>query len=767
MGVCRKGMVSLLGIILSAGLILGLVRADLAADKQALLDFIASVPHARSPNWNKDTSVCQSWRGVACNADGSVVISLRLPGIGLRGVIPVNTLGRLSGIQVLSLRMNSLSGPFPSDLLNLRNLTGLYLQYNNLSGLLPQDLSVWGNLTALDLSNNSLNGSIPSSISNLTHLVSLDLANNSLSGDIPELNVPSLQQLNLANNNLTGKVPQSLLRFPSSAFQGNHLLTESAPPPAVQVEPPQTSQPPVTTPAGKSSGLSESALLGIILGGCVLGFIVAALLMVFCFSKPEESVDTGKKVEKKEGSSKKKAVADDQEKDNKITFFAGCNYAFNLEDLLRASAEVLGKGTFGTTYKAALEDGTMVVVKRLKDLHVPRRDFEQQMEVVGKVNHENVAPLRAYYCSKDEKLLIYDYYSRGSLSTNLHDKGERRAPLDWGSRLQIAITAARGVAHLHTQNGGKFYHGNLKASNILLNSQGSAYVIDSGLPTIMNPITPGSKRAAGYRAPEVTDTRRATQASDVYSFGVLLLELLTGKSPLHSAGGEESLHLVRWVHSVVREEWTSEVFDLQLLRYPNIEEDMVEMLRIGMACVDKIPDRRPKMFEVMKMIEEIKRAGSNTNRPSSEIRSEGSTSPVIVREIGASSKTPSQVSGSSTLQTQVNSAALQANADSQLHSQVNLAALQSQLDSESQAPKSEVQASSPAKQSLDDTAPQTLEKPVAVKSQEISAQQTQANSAAVQAQADAAIQAQVNSAALQSQVDSSTPQQHANANIPS
>uniref|UniRef100_A0A2P2J620 Protein kinase domain-containing protein n=1 Tax=Rhizophora mucronata TaxID=61149 RepID=A0A2P2J620_RHIMU len=123
-------------------------------------------------------------------------------------------------------------------------------------------------------------------------------------------------------------------------------------------------------------------------------------------------------------------------------------------------------------------------------------------------------------------------------------------------------------------------------------------------------------RAAGYRAPEVTDTRKATQASDVYSFGVLVLELLTGKSPIQAAGGDEIVHLVRWVHSVVREEWTAEVFDVELLRYPNIEEEMVEMLQIGMNCVARIPERRPKMPEVVKMVEGIRQSNTENRRSS-------------------------------------------------------------------------------------------------------------------------------------------------------
>lgn len=106
---------------------------------------------------------------------------------------------------------------------------------------------------------------------------------------------------------------------------------------------------------------------------------------------------------------------------NKLIFFQGTPYSFNLEDLLRASAEVLGKGTSGTTYTAILEEGTTVVVKRLREVVCGKREFEQQMKAIGKVqSHPNILPLGAYYHSKDEKLLVYDHVPAGSLSTRLH-----------------------------------------------------------------------------------------------------------------------------------------------------------------------------------------------------------------------------------------------------------------------------------------------------------------------------------------------------------
>jgi serine/threonine protein kinase len=191
-----------------------------------------------------------------------------------------------------------------------------------------------------------------------------------------------------------------------------------------------------------------------------------------------------------------------------------------------------------------------------------------------------------------------------------------RTPLDWDSRVKISLGTARGLAHIHSVGGTKFTHGNIKSSNVLINQDNDGCISDFGLTSLMN-VPANPSRAAGYRAPEVIETRKHSHKSDVYSFGVLLLELLTGKVPLQSPGRDDMVDLPRWVQLVIREDWTAEVFDVELLRYQNMEEGMLQMLQIALDCVSKRPDARPNMVKVVRMIEEI-RLSDSESRPSSE-----------------------------------------------------------------------------------------------------------------------------------------------------
>jgi hypothetical protein len=407
------------------------IGADLSSDKQALLDFINAVPHRRNLTWDPSTSICTSWVGITCNQNGTRVVTVRLPGVGLVGSIPPNTLGKLDAVKIISLRSNLLGGNLPTDIASLPSLQYLYLQRNNFSGDIPTSLSP--QLVVLDLSYNSFSGRIPKSLQNLTGLNSLNLQNNSLSGTIPNLNITKPGNLNLSYNNLSGPIPSPLRDYPNSSFEGNSGLC--GPPlkscSTIPSTPSPASAPIPSVKRSSKNKLSKIAIIAIAVGGAMLLFFVA-LVIVFCCLKKDNDESSREIKGKGPGGGGGGGGRGDKPKEefgsgvqepekNKLVFFEGSSYNFDLEDLLRASAEVLGKGSYGTSYKAILEEAMTVVVKRLKEVVVGKKEFEQQMEIMGRVGqHANVVPLRAYYYSKDEKLMVYDYIPAGNLSTLLH-----------------------------------------------------------------------------------------------------------------------------------------------------------------------------------------------------------------------------------------------------------------------------------------------------------------------------------------------------------
>ncbi|CAN0926369.1 Leucine-rich repeat receptor-like protein kinase PXC1 [Linum grandiflorum] len=618
-------------------------------------------------NWTASSDPCSPsspWLGVECSpavGGGHRVISLSLPSLSLRG--PIESLSFLDQLRHLDLHDNRLNGTL-SPLSNCSNLKLLYLAGNDFSGEIPPQISSLHRLLRLDLSDNNIRGQIPRGLANLTKLLTLRLENNELSGQIPDLSasIPSLKELNLSNNELYGRVPEYMgKKFGYSSLAGNQGLCGFTPLPICSKFIPGPGD--VTVPSNPSSimpqspivesrssqpprrrGLTTGGMVAIIIAICVIFLVVASFTVAYCCGGGDRGgVGSGgrsSKVGSETGSAGKRrrsgsstVVGGDSDGTSatdrsKLVFYDRKNQ-FELEDLLKASAEMLGKGSLGTVYRAVLDDGCTVAVKRLKDANpCARKEFEQYMEVIGKLKHPNIVRFKAYYYAKEEKLLVYDYLPNGSLHWLLHgNRGPGRIPLDWTTRISLVLGAARGLAKIHEEYGSaRIPHGNIKSSNVLLDKNGVACIADFGLSLLLNPVH-AIARIGGYRAPEQVETKRLSQKADVYSFGVLLLEVLTGQAPSQShhhhhhhqypspsparereeeEEEQAAVDLPKWVRSVVKEEWTAEVFDQELLRYKNIEEELVSMLHVALACVAPAPEKRPEMGDVVRMIEEIR-----------------------------------------------------------------------------------------------------------------------------------------------------------------
>ncbi|KAL0410026.1 UNVERIFIED_CONTAM: Leucine-rich repeat receptor-like protein kinase PXC1 [Sesamum latifolium] len=520
---------------------------------------------------------------------------------------------------------------------------------NDFSGEIPPEFSSLHRLLRLDLSNNNLRRPVPSQLSNLSRLLTLHLQNNELSGTIPKSldSLPQLKELNLSNNELYGLLPKSLLsRYGDASFSGNEGLCGNSPFPKCSYtgtgQPSSSSETVPSNPSSLPSSttatieepsnnhhkrLSNGAIVAIVVANSVLLLVIVSFVVAYyCgkYSRETSSMAESEGGKRSSYSSDKRVYANNGGADSdgtnatdksKLVFFDR-KKQFELEDLLRASAEMLGKGSLGTVYKAVLDDGCTVAVKRLKDANpCARKEFEQYMDVIGKLRHPNVVRFRAYYYAREEKLLVYDYMPNGSLYALLHgNRGPERIPLDWTTRISLILGAARGLERIHQEYAAsRIPHGNVKSCNILLDKNGVACISDFGLSLLLNPVH-AIATLGGYRAPEQAEIKRLSQKADVYSFGVLLLEVLTGRAPSeHPSPGqarteeeELAVDLPKWVQSVVRDEWTAEVFDQELLRYKNIEEELVSTLHVAMACVVPLPEKRPTMSEVVKMIEEIR-----------------------------------------------------------------------------------------------------------------------------------------------------------------
>ncbi|KAG7575760.1 Protein kinase domain [Arabidopsis thaliana x Arabidopsis arenosa] len=604
---------------------LAAVTSDLDSDRRALLAVRNSV-RGRPLLWNMSASSPCNWHGVTC--DSGRVTALRLPGAGLFGSLPIGGIGNLTQLKTLSLRFNSVSGPIPADFSNLVLLRYLYLQGNDFSGEIPSFLFTLPNLIRLNLGENKFSGRIPDNVNSASRLITLYLERNQLSGPIPEITL-RLQQFNVSSNQLNGSIPNSLSTWPQTAFEGNTLCGK--PLNSCEAESPSGDAGGPNTPPKKKDNdkLSAGAIAGIVIG-CVVGLLLL-LLLLFCLCrkrKKEENV-TARNVEAPVAAPTSsaaipkervvdappaKATASESGVVSKdLTFFVKSFGEFDLDGLLKASAEVLGKGTVGSSYKASFDHGLVVAVKRLRDVVVPEKEFRERLQVLGSMSHANLVTLIAYYFSRDEKLLVFEYMSRGSLSALLHgNKGNGRTPLNWETRAGIAVGAARAISYLHSRDA-TTSHGNIKSSNILLSDSYEAKVSDYGLAPIISSTT-APNRIDGYRAPEVTDARKISQKADVYSFGVLILELLTGKSPTHQQLNEEGVDLPRWVQSVTDQQSPSDVLDPELTRYqPEGNENIIRLLKIGMSCTAQFPDSRPSMAEVTRLIEEVSHSSGSPN----------------------------------------------------------------------------------------------------------------------------------------------------------
>jgi len=354
----------------------------------------------------------------------------------LSGAIP-NEIGSLNRLKTVDFSSNALNGSLPSTLSNVSSLTLLNVENNHLGNQIPEALGRLHNLSVLVLSRNQFSGHIPQSIGNISKLTQLDLSLNNLSGEIPASfeDLHGLNFFNVSHNNLSGPVPTLLAqKFNSSSFVGNIQLCGYSP----------STLCPSPAPFGSPTEISENHrhkklgtkdIILIVAGLLLVVLITLCCILLFCLirkrtaSNAEGGQATGRasasaaRTEKGVPPVAGEAEAGGGEAGGKLVHFDG-PLAFTADDLLCATAEIMGKSTYGTVYKATLEDGSQAAVKRLREkITKGQKEFESEVSVIGRIRHPNLLALRAYYLGpKGEKLLVFDYMPKGSLASFLHGK---------------------------------------------------------------------------------------------------------------------------------------------------------------------------------------------------------------------------------------------------------------------------------------------------------------------------------------------------------
>ncbi|KAE7996547.1 hypothetical protein FH972_001261 [Carpinus fangiana] len=534
----------------------------------------------------------------------------------ISGPVPVEV-GRLSRLRTLDFSDNAINGSLPSSIVNLSSLVVLNLESNNLDNRIPDALDRLHNLSVLNLKRNQFSGNIPSTIGLISTLTQLDLSQNNLSGEIPAslVDLPNLNSFNVSYNNLSGSVPTRLSqKFNASSFVGNiQLCGFSGSIPCPSQAPSQGV--PAPSPKHHHRKLSTKDIILIAAGALLVVLLILCCILLCCLirrrtaSKAKDGETTGRagaaRAEKGVPAAGVEVEAGG-DAGGKLVHFDG-TMVFTADDLLCATAEIMGKSTYGTVYKATLEDGNQVAVKRLREkITKSQREFEAEVSVLGKIRHPNLLALRGFYLGpKGEKLLVFDFMPKGSLAAFLHARGPD-TPIDWPTRMKIVQGMTRGLFHLHSLE--NIIHGNLTSSNVLLDEQNNAKIADFGLSRLMtaaaNSNVIATAAALGYRAPELSKLKKANTKTDVYSLGVIILELLTGKSPGEAMNGHD---LPQWVASIVKEEWTNEVFDLELMRDAStIGDELLNTLKLALHCVDPSPSARPEVQQVLQQLEEIR-----------------------------------------------------------------------------------------------------------------------------------------------------------------
>ncbi|XP_073134327.1 probable LRR receptor-like serine/threonine-protein kinase At1g06840 isoform X2 [Henckelia pumila] len=347
---------------------------------------------------------------------------------------------------------------------------------------------------------------------------------------------------------------------------------------------------------GQSSGISKPVLAGIILGTIAGSVTLTAVVSILIMKRH---------IEKRYKSSKKRHSSRINLRIDGVKDFSYNEMALATNNF--DSTSVVGQGGYGKVYRSILSDGTVVAVKRaLEGSLQGDKEFLTEIELLSRLHHRNLVSLIGYCDEDDEQMLIYEFMSNGTLRDHL--SGKSKVPMRFAMRVKTALGAAKGILYLHTEANPPIFHRDIKASNILLDSNFNSKVADFGLSrlapvpelegAVPSHVSTVVKGTPGYLDPEYFLTHKLTDKSDVYSLGVVFMELLTGMHPI-----SHGKNIVREVNVAYHSGTIFSVIDERMGSYPS--ECVEKLVNLALKCCQEVRDNRPCMKEVVTELESI------------------------------------------------------------------------------------------------------------------------------------------------------------------
>ncbi|KAK9053721.1 hypothetical protein SSX86_024795 [Deinandra increscens subsp. villosa] len=354
----------------------------------------------------------------------------------------------------------------------------------------------------------------------------------------------------------------------------------------------------IPTSASSSSGISKGSVAGIVIGAIVAAVLLSALVSLYILRllrKKYHAVPNRRHVSR--ASLKIEGVK-----------------SFGYEELKRATNNFdagceVGQGGYGKVYKGIFSNGTVVAIKRAEEGSLQgEKEFLTEIELLSRLHHRNLVSLLGFCDEEGEQMLVYEFMYNGTLRDNLSVTEKHKEALTFAMRIRIALGSAKGILYLHSEANPPIFHRDIKATNILLDSQLIAKVADFGLSRLapvadMEGVVPGHvstvvKGTPGYLDPEYLLTHKLTNKSDVYSLGVVFLELLTGMHPI-----THGKNIVREVNNAYRSGMIFSLIDAKMGSYPS--KCVEKFVTLALKCCQEDTDERPSVAEVVWELETI------------------------------------------------------------------------------------------------------------------------------------------------------------------